>query len=270
MIRTFLCKEMYRNHHKINEKYITMRSLDENTETADIETSSEDYAQRFSGKIGEWFLKVQEEATLRMINLYPSASILDVGGGHGQLTEALIRNECKITVLGSSQICKNRIRELVDQGRCEFTTGNILDLPYPDNAYDVVMSYRLLPHVTRWSKLIAELTRVARRAVIVDYPTIRSINCISPFLFDFKKRLEKNTRPYTLFRESELIEVFRSHRFVVSERYPEFFLPMALHRILKSPAFSSLAENVFHGIGLTSLFGSPVILKLTREDQVTH
>ena len=84
-------------------------------------------------------------------------------------------------------------------------------------------------------------------------------------MFGFKKRLEKNTRPYTLFWESELVEIFRLHRFIVSERYPEFFLPMALHRTLNSPAFSSLTENVFHGIGLTSLFGSPVILKLIRE-----
>jgi ubiquinone/menaquinone biosynthesis C-methylase UbiE len=247
-----------------------MRSFAENPEKADIETSSEDYAQRFAGKIGEWFLKIQEEVTLRMMSLYPGASILDVGGGHGQLTEALIRNDFKITVLGSSEICKNRIREFVDQKRCEFKTGNILDLPCPDNAYDVVMSYRLLPHVMKWRKLIAELTRVARRAVIVDYPAIRSINCVSPYFFGFKKRLEKNTRPYTLFRESELIEEFKSHHFVASERYPEFFLPMALHRILRSPAFSSLAENVFHVIGLTSLFGSPVILKLTREDRATQ
>lgn len=36
-------------------------------ETADIETASNDYALRFSGEIGAWLLKVQEEATLRML-----------------------------------------------------------------------------------------------------------------------------------------------------------------------------------------------------------
>ena len=61
-------------------------------ETADIETSSDEYASRFSGEIGEWFLKVQEDATLGILAPFTQAKILDVGGGHGQLTGALIEN----------------------------------------------------------------------------------------------------------------------------------------------------------------------------------
>ena len=67
-----------------------MVSTGDFSETADIETSSDDYAARFAGEIGAWLLKVQEEATLRMLAAYPNAKILDVGGGHGQLTGALI------------------------------------------------------------------------------------------------------------------------------------------------------------------------------------
>jgi len=33
-------------------------------ETADIESSTEDYATRFSGPVGEYFLNVQTEITL--------------------------------------------------------------------------------------------------------------------------------------------------------------------------------------------------------------
>ena len=141
------------------------------TETADIETSSDDYAQRFSGEIGLWFLKVQEEVTLKMISPWPGATILDVGGGHGQLTGSLIDNGYRVSVLGSAEVCKKRIQEFIDRGLCEFTTGNIIELPYPDKAFDIVISFRLLPHVTKWKQLIRELTRVARRAVVVDYPS---------------------------------------------------------------------------------------------------
>ncbi|MGB3514268.1 MAG: hypothetical protein WBA93_34670 [Microcoleaceae cyanobacterium] len=51
-------------------------------ETAEIETSSDDYASRFAGNIGAWLLKIQEEATLKMLAPHPNAKILDVGGGH--------------------------------------------------------------------------------------------------------------------------------------------------------------------------------------------
>ncbi len=234
-------------------------------ETADIETSSEDYALRFSGKVGSWFLKVQEEATLRMLASYPGASILDVGGGHGQLTGALIQNGYRVTVLGSADICNRRIQGYLNEHRCSFKVGNILDLPYPNQDFDIVVSYRLLAHVVQWKRFVSELARVARKAVILDYPAVQSINYIAPLLFSFKKHLEGNTRPFTCFKESELLEEFGSLGFSCSDRYPEFFLPMVLHRKFKTLLFSSVTERICRLMGLTSLFGSPVILKLGRK-----
>ena len=53
---------------------------------------------------------------------------------------------------------------------CQFATGNLLTLPFIDRAFDVVISYRLLPHVTNWEQLLSEMCRVAKTSVIVDYP----------------------------------------------------------------------------------------------------
>ena len=236
-------------------------------ETADIETSSEDYAQRFSGTVGDWFLRVQEQATLRMLPPGNGAAILDVGGGHGQLTEAFLRHGYDVTVLGSAEVCQQRIRHLLDAPRCTFRVGNILELPYPDRAFDVVASYRLLPHVTQWPALVAELTRVARRMVVVDYPTLYSVNVMTPLLFRLKKRVEGNTRPYTLFKERDLVSVFQAHGFERTQRYAEFFLPMALHRMLKAPKLSSAAERLCRVSGLSPLLGSPVVLRLERQGE---
>lgn len=235
------------------------------SEIADIETSSEDYASRFTGEIGAWFLKVQEKATLCMLSAFPKANILDVGGGHGQLTGALVHNGYQVTVLGSADACKIQIQKFINENSCSFKVGNILDLPYPDQAFEIVVSFRLLPHVTQWKRFLYELTRVAKKAVIVDYPAVRSINYIAPILFQFKKRLEGNTRPYTSFKESELLTVFKSFGFICDNRYPEFFLPMVLHRILKMPRLSPMVEKILRALGMTYMFGSPVILKMIRE-----
>ena len=238
-------------------------------ETADIETSSDNYAQRFSGSIGRWFLEVQENATLNMLKPYTGATVLDIGGGHGQLTEALINQGYQVTVLGSSEICQSRIRHLVEQGLCRFEVGNILDLPFENEAFDVVVSYRLLPHVAQWRPFLAECARAARQAVLLDYPEVRSINYIAPYLFQFKRKLEGNTRPYTCFKKSELLATFAAERFRYQSHFTEFFVPMVLHRTLKSPTISSAVEQVFRLIGFTDLFGSPVILNLIREKEVT-
>ncbi len=231
-------------------------------ETADIETSSKAYARRFSGQIGEWFINVQQEASLSMLAPHRRATILDVGGGHGQLTDALIRNDHPVTVLGSAEICKVRIQDLIDNRRCSFKVGNILDLPFDDKHFDVVISYRLLAHVNQWQEFISELCRVAKKAVIIDYPEIRSLNAFAPYLFGYKKNVEGNTRPYSTFRESDLLRVFESIGFFRKDKFPEFFLPMVFHRKLNSLGISKSLEATFRFLGMTSFFGSPIILKL--------
>lgn len=235
-------------------------------ETADIETSSDDYATRFAGEIGAWFLQVQEQATLRMLAAYPGARVLDVGGGHGQIAGALARQGYDVTVTGSDPVCSARIQPLVDAGQVRFEVANVLDLPYPDRAFDVVISYRLLPHVEQWQVFLAELTRVAGQAVVVDYPEVRSANAIAPLLFPLKKQLEGNTRTYTTFRRRELLDAFAEHGFREEARYPEFFFPMVVHRKLEKPGLSAALENASRAVGLTGWLGSPVILKLVREE----
>jgi ubiquinone/menaquinone biosynthesis C-methylase UbiE len=234
-------------------------------ETPDIETSSNSYANRFSGDVGEWFLEIQERITLNMISNWPNASVIDVGGGHGQITPGLVENGYRVHVFSSDDQCKMRISSFIEDGEVEFSAGNLLSLPFPDRHFDIAISYRLLPHLDQWDKLITEMTRIARHAVLVDFPTSRSLNFISPLLFQLKKQIEKNTRTYILFKESDILDVFKRNHYSEFERSPEFFLPMVLHRYLGSRRFSHISESFFHFLGLTRFFGSPIILKSIRK-----
>jgi ubiquinone/menaquinone biosynthesis C-methylase UbiE len=231
-------------------------------ETADIHTSSEAYAGRFAGAAGAWMLDVQERLTRAMLEDYPGVEILDVGGGHGQLAVPLARAGHPVTVLGSDDSCRRRIQSELDAGRCRFLVGNVVELPFEDNSFDTVLCFRLVTHCAQWPRLIRELCRVARRAVIVDYPTSQSVNVIAPALFGAKKKVEKNTRTWTLFRHRQIHQAFAEGGFVLHRADKQFFLPMALHRILKSRALSAGLEGVCRALGLTALWGSPVIVEM--------
>lgn len=233
-------------------------------EDADVETSSEAYARRFAGPVGAFFLETQARTSLDLLKPFPGASILDVGGGHGQLTGPLADAGHPLTVLGSAPGCVARVKTWVDSGRARFESGDLLALPFPDRAFDVALSYRLLPHVARWPQLVAELCRVARRAVIVDYPTTRSVNVASDPLFGVKKGVEGDTRPFRVFHDAELEAAFAGHGFRPSGRQPQFFFPMALHRALALRALSRALEGAARALGLVRAFGSPVILRLER------
>lgn len=234
-------------------------------ETADIETSSDKYAKRFSGEAGTWMLSVQETLTLALLDDVKPCKALDVGGGHGQITIPLCREGYDVSVVGSSESCRKRIQGVIEQGKCSFQVGNVIDLPFPDDSFPVVVAFRLLTHCDQWPKLISELCRVSSKTVIVDYPTSQSMNAIAPALFKAKKKLEKDTRTWRLFKHAEVRKEFEANGFRMTASRSQFFWPMVLHRALKSRKLSAFLEAGPRILGLTRLAGSPVITRMEKE-----
>lgn len=238
---------------------------DESREIADVETSSGEYARRFASPAGIWMLAVQERITVRLLASPPDgATLLDVGGGHAQLAPTLARRGWRVTVFGSTPECAARLGPELNAGQLSFAAGNLLALPFPDRSFEITLAIRLLPHCRRWPLLIAELCRVARTTVLVDYPTSQSLNCFSAALFEAKKKVEKNTRPFTLFRHAEVTAEFARCGFALRERQGQFFLPMVLHRMLNTPRLSTSLEWICRRTGFTRLFGSPVLARYER------
>jgi SAM-dependent methyltransferase len=234
-------------------------------EDADISSSSDDYALRFAGSVGEWLLGMQTRVTLDLLRGLPhGASVLDVGGGHAQIAPPLIDAGYAVTVVGSDSSCGARLKPLTDRGRCRFDVGSLRALPYPDRSFDAVVCFRLLPHSVSWTGLVAELCRVARPSVILDYPSTRSVNVLSEQLFSLKKGFEQNTRPFLLFTPREIRSAFSEFGFTLRAARPQFLLPTVVHRMVKSPALSRVAEAPGRLLGLTRWFGSPVIVRADR------
>ncbi|MFL5495805.1 MAG: class I SAM-dependent methyltransferase [Gemmatimonadales bacterium] len=243
----------------------TPGSAAEDPEDADIETSSEDYARRFSGSVGQWFLDLQAATALDLLRDLPSgASVLDVGGGHAQLTDALLGAGYDVLVAGSDPSCAARLAPWREIRRLRFEVVDLRALPYPDQAFDAVLCFRLLPHSVAWTRLVGELCRVARRAVVVDYPSRRSVNLIADQLFGLKHRIERNTRPYAVFRPAEVRAAFAARGFQVRREQPQFLLPMVLHRWIGSARVAKVLELPGRWIGLRRLLGSPVIIRADR------
>jgi SAM-dependent methyltransferase len=237
------------------------------TETADIETASLDYARRFAGGVGEYFLDVQMRAALEMISPWSGARVLDVGGGHAQIAAPLVKNGFAVTVTGSSNDCRHRLDEQLASDAYSFQICDMLSLPFEDSSFDIVTAFRLLPHVNHWRELISEMCRVASSVIIIDYPDIRSFNFLSERLFDAKKAIEGNTRPFRCFSRHELLAEFVQNSFTKFTFRPEFFFPMAIHRAVGSTAFSRFVESCSRLTGLTGILGSPVILRAVAENE---
>jgi len=232
-------------------------------EDADVHASSDEYARRFMGGVGDWMLNTQESALTSMLPAHVR-TVLDIGGGHGQIALPLSRLDRSVTILGSSPVCAKRMQNEIENGSISFKCGNLVDLPFGDRSFDGVVSFRLMSHCTAWQRLIAEMCRVANRTVIFDYPVWCSSNCMTPIFFSIKRRIEGNTRLYKIFTTRELEREFQSHGFKRFAIKKQFFFPMGIHRAIKSPSISKMLEGIARALFLTRLFGSPIVIAFER------
>jgi hypothetical protein len=167
-------------------------------------------------------------------------------------------------VLGSDASCESRVRQWTSDGRARFVAADLVEPGLAERSFDVVLSLRLLPHARDLNALLSTLARLAARAVVVDYPTRRSVNALAGPLFGLKHGVEGDTRPFAVFADHEIEAAFAAHGFVPTGRRPQFALPMALYRALGSAAVARGMERLAAAAGVTAAFGSPVVLRLER------
>ncbi|MDT0576971.1 class I SAM-dependent methyltransferase [Croceicoccus sp. F390] len=229
----------------------------------DLVSSSRDYARRFAGQAGERFLARQNALVGTALADKRAITILDVGGGHGQLAPWLQLAGHTVTVLGSAPL-----DEPHKIGKAHFVQGSLVNLPFPDKAFDTVIAVRMLAHVHDWQKFISELCRVAANSVIVDFPALESTVAVSALL-PLKQMVERDARPFRRFRKREIAGAFGRCAFDQTAYCGEWLLPMALHRIGHGAWPLRWVEAVGKNIGLTRRFGNPVIMRADRRPAKT-
>lgn len=248
------------------------RNVAHDTETPDIETSSERYAARFSGRTGAWLLQRQAGAIARVLDTLPERSlrVLDVGGGHGQLASLLLERGHAVTVQGSSAACFSRLAPLAARhpDRLTLLTSNLWQLPFADRHFDLVVAVRLFGHVVRWQSLLAEMARVSRSYLLVEFARAGSsvLQPVADAVFALKHSIEGTTRPFFAYRERTIRDELTAAGFEPCASAAQFALPMVLHRCLGNGALSERLEHGLRRLGVGDRARSPVIVLARRTD----
>ena len=99
-------------------------------------------------------------------------SLLDVGCGEGIVTERLARSFPATRVVGVDVADPALLHEW--EGRrapnLGFAPGSAYSLPYGDGEFEVVSAFEVLEHLERADEALAELARVASRALVLSVP----------------------------------------------------------------------------------------------------
>ncbi len=235
----------------------------------DIETASAGYQARFEGPVGEYFLDAQADAVLSLLPAADTSGplkVLEIGGGHAQLTRHFLSAGHEVWVQGSNEAALARIRRLEREfkGGLHAFTSPINSVPFNDSFFDVVAAVRLAAHVPKLGDALREWTRLARRRVIFDYPPLESFNVLYPVLFRMKKLFEKNTRHFEIYPSSAVKSELEKLGWKIAAENRQFFFPMVVHRALKNVPLSVKFENFAATLRLTSAAGSPAVVAAER------
>ena len=104
--------------------------------------------------------------------LTPDANILDVGCGPGTITVdlAALVPDGHVTGIDAAEGVLDNARQEAGQrgqGNVTFETGNVYQLSYPDDTFDVVHAHQVLQHLSDPVAALAEMRRVARPGGLV-------------------------------------------------------------------------------------------------------
>jgi ubiquinone/menaquinone biosynthesis C-methylase UbiE len=223
-------------------------------------------ARRFSGPIGDLVAKGQADVLAGMLGAIRGRSILDVGTGTGRAALLMAAAGASVTGVDASAemlaIAEHRAHEA---GRTiAFQVGDAHALEFPAQSFDVAVSLRVLMHTPRWRQCIAELCRVARHAIVLDYPSATSSALTQSVARRGLHAIGRPTEPYRVFLDAQVRQEIEQHGFRVRAIHRQFVLPIALHKAIGSAGFTQTSERWLARAGLLRLFGSPVTVYAER------
>jgi ubiquinone/menaquinone biosynthesis C-methylase UbiE len=236
------------------------------THYADPATARTFDDRRFGGPVGELVASTQARVLANFIGRIHGRTILDVGTGTGRAALLLARGGARVVGIDASEeMLAVARRRAADEGTAvTFQSGDAHALQFPDRSFEIAVSLRVLMHTPEWRTCIAELCRVADRAVIVDYPSRRSAAFLQSITRKAAHAMGRRTEPYTAFADAEIAAALSEHGFRVLSTHRLFVLPIVLHKAIGSRGVTLRIESVLERLGLLKLFGSPVTIVAER------
>ena len=223
-------------------------------------------ASRFGGPIGELLAATQAKVLADFVGDLATASILDVGTGTGRAALLLARGGGRVTAVDASDemlaVARQRARD--QQLDIAFERADAHALPFPDRAYDVAVSLRVLMHTPRWQQCVGELCRVATHRVVIDYPSSHSAAAIESAVRRIALATGVSTEAYRVFSDATIARAFAAHGFRVGAVHRQFVLPIALHKKVNATRMTLGLERALARLGLLAWFGSPVTIVADR------
>jgi len=163
-----------------------MNDLSQNYAVPDLaqkqrEVVNPQLADLHAGKPFAYFRAVAEAAD-RISQTLDRVTLLDVGCGTGYYSEVLEIPKPGWADYTGVDYNLGMLKLAAEYyPNLDLRYGNIYDLPFPDQSFDVVMSGACITHVKDWKRAVDELRRVARVFLLLHRNSMRDVSVLETF-----------------------------------------------------------------------------------------
>jgi SAM-dependent methyltransferase len=133
-----------------------------------------DYYTRTASEYAEWHVHEDDEhgVALRYVSSLIASegirSVLDVGCGTGRAARHVAARHPDVRVVGLEPVHQLVVEARRSAAGVDLLCGSGLRIPFPDRSFDAVIEVGVLHHVANPNRMVAEMTRVARKAVFLS------------------------------------------------------------------------------------------------------
>lgn len=158
---------------------------------------------------------------LKQLNLPKDINILNVGAGTGNDIHQIKKNG-NVFVLDIDQKALDLIPDNLVK---EKKVANACEIPYPENSFDLVVSFDVLEHIEDDHKAVSEIKRVLKPGGFFVF-TVPAYS----FLFSAHDEYLDHYRRYNKLQLIDLLKEFK--KIELGSRFFFLFIPIALDRLI--------------------------------------
>jgi SAM-dependent methyltransferase len=219
-----------------------------------------------------WLLEEKfRRSILGLEDLLPGSTVLTICGGSGVDAEFLARRGARVILSDISLGVVLQARERARRFGLELdlVVADAEALPFADASLDLVYVHDGLHHLEQPAVGLAEMARVARRAVSISEPAdaFATRSAVRVGLADKREEAGNPVRRVSLYEITSALTA-RGFRPVRPHRYAMYYRhwPGTAMRILSSPVLLSLAKAGFGAVNrIVGRYGNKLAVQAVRE-----
>lgn len=183
------------------------------------EDVAEEYDVKRFSKGGRFIDRRERQAVLEAVGPAEEKNVLEIACGTGRFTVMLANRGADIVGLDISSAMleqgRKKARAAGVDDHIEFLRGDAARLPFPDDAFDVVLAMRFFHLADTPAKFLAEMARVSRDQVVFDTFNDFSTRVVYNWLLPMGSRLYSHDEVRRLVEGAGLSLDTAAHDFVL-------------------------------------------------------